>query len=61
MQNEWITVAQALNLLQITSRTTLYKFAYKYGIRVSKPLGRPYYNRLDILAAIENESITTGI
>lgn len=61
MQNEWITVKQALSTLQITSRTTLYKYAMTYGIRVSKPMGRVYFNLSDILAAMQSKAVTMGI
>jgi hypothetical protein len=61
VKSEWITVKQALELLQITSRTTLYKFALKYNVRATKPLGRLYYNYNDIIAALENKAVVMGI
>ena len=60
-QTEWITVPQALKLLRITSRTTLYKYAFKYKIRVSKPLGRLYYNLPDIVSIIEKNAVRMGV
>ncbi len=50
-----------MDILQITSRTTLYRFVFKNNIRVSKPLGRTYYSLKDILAAIEKKSFKMGI
>ncbi len=61
LQTEWITVPQAMQILQITSRTTLYKYALKFNIRVSKPLGRIYYNVRDIKATIEQKAVKMGI
>lgn len=61
LQTEWITVPQAMQILQITSRTTLYKYALKFNIRVSKPLGRIYYNVTDIKATIEQKAVKMGI
>jgi hypothetical protein len=60
-RTDWITGRQAMDILQITSRTTLYRFVYKNNIRVSKPLGRTYYSLNDILAAIEKKSFKMGI
>ena len=59
-KTEWITTCQAMQFLHITSRTTLYKYALKYNIRVSKPLGRIYYNLPDILAIIEAYAVKMG-
>lgn len=58
---EWITVPQAMKVLQITSRTTLYKYAFKYKIRVSKPLGRVYYNLPDIMATMDRQAVKMGL
>jgi predicted site-specific integrase-resolvase len=60
-QNEWLTIKQALKMLQITSPTTLYRFTYKYHIRLTKPLGRVYLNREDILAALADNANRRGI
>jgi hypothetical protein len=61
IQTEWITVPQAMQILQVTSRTTLYKYALKYNIRVSKPLGRIYYNLTDIKATMDKKAVKMGI
>lgn len=61
LKTEWITVPQALEILQITSRTTLYRYAFKYNIRVSKPLGRIYYNLTDIMATIDAKAVRMGV
>lgn len=61
LKTDWITVSQALEILQITSRTTLYKYALKYNIRVSKPLGRVYYNLSDIMATIDTKAVRMGV
>ena len=57
----WITSKEALSLLQITSPTTLDKFILRYNIRVSKPLGKPYINKMDILGAIEKKAVKMGV
>lgn len=59
--NEWLTTKQALNVLRITSRTTLNKYAMKFGIRVSKPVGKNYYNYQDLIRVIDSNSIEMGI
>lgn len=61
LETEWITVTQAMNILQITSRTTLYKYAHKHNIRVSKPMGRVYFNRHDLVNSIDFNSVKLGI
>jgi len=61
LKNDRITGKQAMDILQVTSRTTLYKYAFKYNIRVSKPLGRVYYSQNDILAIIEKKSFKMGV
>lgn len=58
---EWITVNEALSALQITSRTTLYKYLNKYNIRASKPLGKVYINYNDIVTAIANKAVVMGL
>jgi hypothetical protein len=58
---EWITNEQVKELLQVKSRTTVWEFSIKYNIRVSKPSGRVYYNRADILKAIEDNAVRMGI
>ncbi len=60
-QTEWITTKQALQLLQISSRTTLDRYAKTFNIKVSKPLGRKYFSRMDILAAIESKAVISGV
>jgi hypothetical protein len=59
--NEWITVNESLNILHITSRTTLYKFLTKHHIRVTKPLGRLYINRKDIEDVMNQLSVKIGV
>ena len=61
MQKEWLTTTQTLTLLQIKSRTSLYKFVTKYNIRLSKPMGRVYYNNYDILETFGKQAVTMGI
>lgn len=61
LKTEWITIPQAMQVLHITSRTTLDKYTRKYNIRVSKPMGRVYLNHADILATIAQESVKMGI
>lgn len=61
MNKEWITTKQALNLLSITSRTTLNKYLKKGGIRVSKPSGKLYINENDIINFINSKAISMGI
>ena len=59
--NEWITINEAMQLLKVTSRTTLYRYAYNFNIRVSKPLGRVYYNVNDIMKVLENHAVVLGV
>ena len=59
--SQWITVNEALKLLKMTSRTTLYKYANKYKIRATKPMGRTYFNLADIMATMDDNSITMGL
>jgi predicted site-specific integrase-resolvase len=62
MENkQWITAKEALAILQITSRTTLYKYLYRFNIRVSKPLGRLYINYSDLMDGIERKAIKMGV
>ncbi len=61
LKTDWITGKQVMEMLQITSRTTLYRFVFKNKIRVSRPLGRTYYSQNDILASIEKKSFKMGI
>jgi excisionase family DNA binding protein len=57
--NEWITIAQALIFLKITSRTTLYKYLKKGGIRASKPAGgKVYINKNDLINFLNNNAIS---
>jgi hypothetical protein len=58
--NDWISVGQFKELLQISSRTTVYRFARKYRIRASKPLGKTYFNKTDILNVINSQSTLMG-
>ena len=60
LKTEWITTPQAMQILHFTSRTTLYKYAFKHKIRVSKPMGTPYYNLPDIMATIEGYAVKMG-
>ena len=59
--NEWLTVKQAMQLLHITSRTTLYNFGKKYGVRVCKPLGKTYFKKADILQKMDEQSFSLGL
>ena len=61
LNNEWITIKDAMALLQVTSRTTLYKYAMKYNIRATKPLGKVYFNYSDIIAVMTNNAIQMGL
>lgn len=58
---EWITTPQAMQILHFTSRTSVYKYALKHGIRVSKPMGTVYYNLPDIIATIERYAVKMGV
>ena len=58
---EWVTIPQALNMLHITSRTTLNRFAHKHRIRVSKPSGRVYFNHADIMSAVVSKAVVMGV
>ena len=61
MKNEeWITIKEALSALRITSRTTLYKYVFKYNIRVSKPLGKVYLNFKDIMSTMADKAVKMG-
>ncbi len=60
MQTEWLSTTQALKFLHIRSRTTLYKYAYKHNIRLSKPMGRVYFNLHDLVNSLDNNSIRLG-
>ena len=60
-QCDWITIQQAMSLLQVTSRTTVYSLAHKHNIRASKPLGRVYFSYSDIMATLENNSVKMGL
>ena len=59
-KKEWITAKEAMALLKITSRTTMYKYAYKNRLRVSKPMGKLYYNLAEIMASIEKRAVKMG-
>ena len=61
IQCEWITIQQAMQLLQVTSRTSMYNFVYKHNVRASKPLGRVYYNVTDIMNVLDNCSVKMGL
>ena len=58
---EWVTIPQALNMLHITSRTTLNRFAHKHRISVSKPSGRVYFNHADIMSAVVSKAVVMGV
>ena len=60
-QSEWITISEAMELLKVTSRTTVYSLAHKHNIRASKPLGRVYFSYYDIMATLENNSVKMGL
>ena len=57
----WLTTSEALELLKIKSRTTLYYFLKKYEIRISKPLHRTYIAKEDLEQAIYNLAIKISI
>ena len=59
--NEWLTINEAMELLKVTSRTTIYKLAHAYNIRVTKPLGRVYFNASDIDLAMANKAVVLGV
>ena len=59
--NEWLTINEAMELLKVTSRTTIYKLAHAYNIRVTKPLGRVYFNASDIGEAMANKAVVLGV
>lgn len=54
---EWLTTKEALALLKLSSRESLRKYTYNFKIRVSKPLGRVFYSKTDILAIIEDNAV----
>jgi predicted site-specific integrase-resolvase len=56
-ENKWLTPKQAMQLLQITSRTTLYRYAYKYHIRAAKLIGKVYFNSEDINALFDRQTV----
>ncbi len=58
---EWLTVAEALNLLKINSRTTLNKHLLKFNVRKSKPMGKVYISTPDLIATIELHAIKMGV
>ena len=58
---EWVTIPQALQMLHITSRTTLDRFAHRHHIRVSKPSGRVYMSYADIMAAMASNAVVMGV
>lgn len=58
---EWVTIPQALNMLNITSRTTLNRFTHKHKIRVSKPSGRVYLSYADIMSAVASKAVVMGV
>jgi hypothetical protein len=60
-QKEWISTNQALNELDIKSRTSLWKFTKKHNIRVSKPSGRVYYSLPDIMQVLKNKAVIMGL
>ncbi len=59
--NEWITISEAMGLLKVKSRTTLYKYLHRFNIRATKPLGRVYFNLEDIRAAMSANAVKMGV
>jgi hypothetical protein len=58
---EWVSIPQALKMLDITSRTTLNRFAHRHHIRVSKPSGRVYLSSADIMAVVVSKAVALGV
>ena len=59
--HEWITIGEAMCLLKVKSRTTLYKYLHRFNIRATKPLGRVYFNLEDIRAAMSANAVKLGV
>lgn len=59
--SEWVSVKEAMKILRITSRTTLYRYARKFNLKISKPMGKIFFYGPDILAIFEAKAIKMGI
>lgn len=59
--NEWLTVPETMKKLKISSRTTLYKYLYKFNVRMTKPTKRVYIWKEDIDKLLMENSFTLSI
>lgn len=48
MNNQWLTIPEAMAYLRISSRTTLYRIMTHYPVRRSKILSLIYISREDL-------------
>ncbi len=58
---EWITVKQAMQLLNITSRTTLWQYGMKHRFRVSRLGKKIFYDKQEIMASLERNAVKLGV
>jgi hypothetical protein len=57
---EWISTKKSMEILGFRSRTTLYKFLYKYRVRVTKPMGKTYINYDDLMNGLSSGTVIMG-
>ncbi len=61
-QKEWLSMKEAQQLLDITSRNGVYKFCKLHKVRVTKPCGgRVYFNRSDLMNGFSSVAVVMGI
>lgn len=58
---QWLTMNEVQVLLDYASRNPIYGFCKKYGVRTTKPRGRRYFHRADLLEALDNNSACMGV
>ncbi|WP_121354834.1 helix-turn-helix domain-containing protein [Flavisolibacter nicotianae] len=58
---EWLTMEQAKQLLNYSSRTAVYNFCKAHGVRMTKPRGRVYFSQTELLKAFEKNAIRMGV
>lgn len=56
-RKEWLTMNEAQELLDYSSRGPVYGFCKKYRVRVTKPRGRIYFNHTDLLGALGGSAV----
>lgn len=59
--NTWLTTKEALAMLRIKSRTTLWNYCKKFNVRATKPRGKIYYCKEDIQMFLDKNSVGLGI